>query len=150
MTYGNSDISVSSAMGKRTSELFLVSVIDSSPSNFPQLLLPAKFSLSSYGLNDSRKNIQGSCQEFKSRHLDLFLHRATDASLCKISHYFWDNGAEAMVEIVLSYKNKISSTAKIQVTDQNSAWCSERMLQDPICFFLNTLIRTVSPEFQML
>lgn len=47
------------------------------------------------------------------------MHNATDASLCKIPHYFWDSGAEAMVEILLSYKNKISSTGKIQVTDHN-------------------------------
>lgn len=105
MTYGNSDILVSSAMARTTSKLFLVPVIDSSLSNFPQLLLQAKFNLVSYGLNDSIKKSQGSCQDFKTRHLDLFMHNTTDANLCKIP-FSLSVGVEVMVEIITSYRNK--------------------------------------------
>lgn len=66
----------------------------------------------------AEKKIQGSCQEFKSRHLDLFTGNVIDASLCKIPHYFWGTGAEVMAGIILSYKNKISSTAKTKDSDK--------------------------------
>jgi len=98
------DILASSAMARTTSKLFLVSVTDSSLSNFPQ---PAKFNLGSYGLNDSIKKSQGSCQDFKTRHLDLSMPNNTDASLWKIPPSLsLSLGAEVTVEIIMSYKNK--------------------------------------------
>lgn len=99
MTYGNSDVLVSLAMTKRTVKPFPVSVIDSSLSNFPQLLLQAKFSFGSYGLNDSIKKSQSSCQDFKTRHSCIIPLLPAFAKYLNI--YI---GAEGMVEIIIKLK----------------------------------------------
>lgn len=111
MTYGNTDILISLAMTKRTAKLFPVSVIDSSLSNFPQLLLRAKFSFGSYGLNDSIKKSQSSCQDFKTRHSCIIPLMPAFAKYLNL--YI---GAEVMVEIITKLKiQRIIS--KFQVTN---------------------------------
>lgn len=99
MTYGNSDVLVSLAMTKRTAKLFPVSVIDSSLSNFPQLLLRAKFSFGSYGLNDNIKKSQSSCQDFKTRHSCIIPLMPAFAKYLNLH-----TGAKGMVEIVIKLK----------------------------------------------